>query len=193
MLYRAMKKDSRPYPSVAGIVLAAAFILLVPLLAMRFTDEVAWGPADFAVAGTLLIGTGLGYRLVATKAGSLAYRLAAGIALAAGLLLVWAILAVGVIGEVGESADLMYAGVLAVGIAGVFIARFRPDGMARALLATAVAQALVAVIALIAGKQEAPISSVSEILGVNALFVALFIGSAWLFRHAARRPQPRRT
>ena len=62
--------------------------------------------------------------------------------------------------------------------------------MARALLATALAQALVAVIALIAGKHEAAISSVSEILGLNGIFVALFIGSAWLFRHAART-QPR--
>ena len=37
--------DSDP---TIGIVLAAAFILLLPLLAMQFTDEVAWGPADFA-------------------------------------------------------------------------------------------------------------------------------------------------
>ena len=59
--------------------------------------------------------------------------------------------------------------------------------MARALLATALAQALVAVIALIAGKHQAPISSVFEIVGLNGFFVALFIGSAWLFRHAARQ------
>jgi hypothetical protein len=62
--------------------------------------------------------------------------------------------------------------------------------MARALLATALAQALVAVIALIAGKHEAPISSVPEILGLNGFFVALFIASAWLFRHAARKHPP---
>jgi hypothetical protein len=65
------------------------------------------------------------------------------------------------------------------------IARLRPDGMARALFAMALAQALVAVIALIAGKHQAPISSVSEIVGVNGIFVALFVGSAWLFRRAA--------
>jgi hypothetical protein len=49
---------------------------------------------------------------------------------------------------------------------------------------------LVAVIALIAGMQHAKISSVSEILGLNGLFVALFLGSAWLFRHAAREQTP---
>ena len=42
----------------------------------------------------------------------------------------------------------MYFGVLAVGFIGAFIARFQPRGMARALFATAVAQALVPVIAL---------------------------------------------
>jgi len=59
---------------------------------------------------------------------------------------------------------------------------------------------LVAVIALIAGKHQSPISSVAEILGLNGIFVALFIGSAWLFRRAAReepggagRGQPRAT
>jgi hypothetical protein len=62
--------------------------------------------------------------------------------------------------------------------------------MARTLLAMALAQTLVAVIALIAGKHQAPLSSVSEILGLNGMFVALFLGSAWLFRQAARRQAP---
>jgi len=120
-----------------------------------------------------------------------AYRSAVGVALAAALFLLWLMGAVGVIGVEGDRADLMYFGVLAVGIIGAIIARFQPEGMARALFATALAQASVAVIALIAGKHQAPISSVAEILGLNGIFVALFIGSAWLFRHAARE-QPGR-
>jgi hypothetical protein len=184
-------KQKTAYRSARGVALATAFILSVPLLAMQFTDEVAWGVFDFAVAGALLGGTGLMYALAARKKGNIVYRSAVGVALAAALFLVWLVLAVGVIGDTGDPADLMYVGVLAVGIIGAVIARFRPHGMARALLATALAQALVAVIALIAGKHQAPISSVSEILGLNGFFVALFIGSAWLFRHAARKqPQP---
>ena len=170
--------------------LATAFILLLPMLAMQFTDEVVWNLADFAVAGILLFGAGLTYELVARKSGDITYRAAAGVAVAAVLILIWLVGAVGVIGEEGDRADLMYGGVLAVGIVGAVIARFRPLGMARALLATAIAQALVAVIALIAGKHQAPISSVFEILGLNGFFVALFIGSAWLFRHAARTQPP---
>jgi hypothetical protein len=45
---------------------------------------------------------------------------------------------------------------------------------------------VVAVIALLAGKHEAPISSAGEILGINGMFVVLFAGSAWLFQQAAR-------
>jgi hypothetical protein len=175
------------YRSARGVAIATAFILLLPLVAMQFSDEVVWNLADFAVAGALLFGAGLTYQLVARKAGNNAYRVAVGVAVAAALLLVWTVGAVGVIGEEGDRADLMYGGVLAVGIIGAIIARFRPHGMARALLATALAQALVAVIALIAGKHQAPISSVFEILGVNGFFVALFVGSAWLFRRAARK------
>ena len=176
--------------SVRRVALATTLVLSVPLLAMQFTDEVAWGVFDFAVAGVLLGGTGLMYALAASKAGNIAYRAAVGVALATTLFLVWSVLAVGVIGETGDPADLMYVGVLAVGFIGAVIARFQPHGMARALLATALAQALVAVVALIAGKHQAPISSVFEILGLNGLFVALFIGSAWLFRHAARATPP---
>ena len=162
------------------IALAVAFILLLPLLAMQFTDEVAWSLSDFAVAGALLFGTGLAYELVARKAGSIAYRAAVGVALAAALLLVWINLAVGIIGSEDNPANLMYIGVLAVGMIGALIARFRPHGMARALFATALAQAFVAVIALIAEKDLA----VFQHLMMNGFFVALWVGSALLFRRA---------
>ena len=186
----SMKTHGFAYRSTIGIVLVAAAILLLPLLAMQFTDEVAWGVFDFAVAGVLLVGTGLAYLLVARTAGNITHRAAVAVALAAAFMLVFLVGAVGVIGEDGDPADLMYGGVLAVGIIGAVVARFRPHGMARALLGMALAQALVGVIALIAGKHEAPISSVAEIVLLNGLFVALFIGSAWLFQHAARKPSP---
>jgi len=76
----------------------------------------------------------------------------------------------------------MYDGVLAVGIIGAIIARFQPHGMARALVATALAQALVAVIALIAG--------LGHTLILTGSFVALWLTSARLFRKAARELTP---
>jgi hypothetical protein len=61
--------------------------------------------------------------------------------------------------------------------------------MARTLFATALAQALVAMIALIFGLGF-PFSPPGEILGLNGFFVALFVGSALLFRYAAREQTP---
>jgi hypothetical protein len=125
----------------------------------------------------------------ARRRGRAAYRRAVGVALAAALILVWLIGAVGIIGEDGDSADLMYGGVLAVGAVGAVFARFRPLGMARVLVAMAIVQASVAVIALIAGMVPA-YNSPFEILALNGFFVVLFIGSAWLFRRAAfHRPR----
>ncbi|QFU88270.1 hypothetical protein [Amycolatopsis sp. YIM 10] len=119
-----------------------------------------------------------------------AYRSAVGVALAAALILLWGMGAVGVIGVEGDRADLMYFGVLAVGVAGAFVARFRPAGMARALVATAAAQALVTAIALLAGKHESPATSIVELVGLNGFFAALFLGSAWLFRRAEPKQPP---
>ena len=112
------------------------------------------------------------------------YGLAVGVALVAALLLVWLSLGVGIIGRDGDPANLMYFGVIAVGITGVFAARFRPDGMARALVAAAFAQATVALIAIVAGLGD-PWSGPLELLFLNGFFIAMFIASAWLFRRAS--------
>jgi hypothetical protein len=70
---------------------------------------------------------------------------------------------------------------------GAVIARFRPAGMARAMSATALAQALVAVIALSAGwGAAAPIWPI-DILGATGFFAALWLASAWLFGKAAQK------
>jgi len=160
----------------------AALILLLPLLAMQFTGEVVWDLADFAVFGAMLVGACGTYELAARVTGNKASRAAVGVALAAAFILVWMNLAVGIIGTENNPANLMYGGVLAVGIIGAIIARFQPHGMARALVATALAQALVAVIALIAG--------FGYTLILTGFFVALWLTSAGLFRRAAREQTP---
>lgn len=125
--------------------------------------------------------------------GRTAYRFGVCTAIGSGLFILWLMGAVGIVGVEGDPADLMFFGVFAVGIGGAVLARLRPPGaaralgMARAMLAMALAQALVGAVALAAGKHEAAISSVAEILGLTGMFVALFLGSAWLFLHAARK------
>lgn len=114
-----------------------------------------------------------------------AYRSAVALAVGAAVFLVWGMAALGVVGIEGDPADLMFFGVLAIGISGAIVARLQPDGMARAMFVTAAATLLVGVIALILGKHRAEYSSVFEILGLTAMFATLFAGSAWLFRSAA--------
>lgn len=67
------------------------------------------------------------------------YRFAFIVAISAAFILVWLSLGVGIIGRDGDPANLMYFGVITVGIIGSLIARFRPRGMSRALFATAIA------------------------------------------------------
>ena len=128
----------------------AALLLLLPLIAMQFTDEVNWDETDFLVFGAMVAAAGGTYELAARTTDNSTYRAAVGVALAAAFILVWINLAVGIIGSEDSPANLMYGGVLAVGIIGAVIARFQPVGMARALSATALVQALVDVIALTA-------------------------------------------
>ncbi|WP_437517933.1 hypothetical protein [Sorangium sp. So ce1099] len=156
----------------------AALLLLLPLFAMQFTDEVAWDLADFAIFGAMLFCACGTYELAARATGNKAYRAAVGIALAAAFILVWMNLAVGIIGNEENPANLMYGGVLAVGVIGAIIARFQPHGMGRAMVATALAQALVAVIAMIAG--------LGYTFVLTGVFVALWLISARLFLNAAR-------
>ena len=152
--------------------------------------EWPWTLADFVFAGALIFGTGLAYVLGARRAGNIAYRAAVGVALAAAFILVWVNGAVGIIGSEDNPANSMYIGVLAVGIISAIVARFRPHGMAHALFATALAQALVAVIALILGLGSGSPPGVLGILILNGFFVSLFVGSALLFRYAAREQTP---
>jgi hypothetical protein len=70
----------------------------------------------------------------------------------------------------------MYLGVIAVGALGAVMARFRPPGMSRALFAMALAQALVAVIVLVA--------KLSGTVLLDGCFAAVWVGSALLFQRA---------
>ena len=81
-----------------GIVVTVAFLLLIPLIAMQFTDEVNWSSLDFVIAGVLLLSTGLLCELVIRKIKHARYRIAICAALLGALALIWIELAVGIFG-----------------------------------------------------------------------------------------------
>ena len=183
------------YRSIVGVALGTVAILMIPFLGMRISDDWNWSLSDFIVMGALIFGAGLAYVLGTMKAGAVAYRVAVGMALAAAFLLVWLNLAVGLIGSEDNPANVMYFGVLAVGFLGAIAAELRPQGMARTLFAMALATALVPVIALIIGggpqvTSEEAVMGVAGVLAVNGFFVTLFVGSALMFRNAARALPP---
>lgn len=117
--------------------------------------------------------------------GSSRYRIAASMALVSALALAWLMLGVGLIGEDGDRANAMYLVVVAIGLAGSVAVRFRPDGMARVMLAMAGAQAAIAAIAVVL-RLGHPASGPMELIGVNGMFVVLFVGSARLFTRVPR-------
>jgi hypothetical protein len=195
LLATALKERStmlarNAYRPVLGVALGTVAILMIPFVGMRISNDWNWALFDFIVMGALIFGTGLAYVLITRKGGPMAYRFAVGMALAAAFLLVWLNLAVGIIGSEDNPANLMYFGVLAVGFLGAIIVELRPQGMARTLFAMAIAQAVVPVIALIVGKpqinSEEAFMGVAGVLTLNGFFVVLFVGSALLFRSAAR-------
>jgi hypothetical protein len=170
--------------SIARLALGTALLLLIPLVAMQFTSEVVWTLSDFVIAGALLFGTGLTYLLVARLGNNGAYRLAVGVAVMAGLLLIWINLAVGFIGSEDNPANLLYGGVLAVVAIGAITARFRPQGMAYAMFAAALAQFVVPLIAAAIWRPEVNLGMM-QVLALNTIFAGIWATSGWLFRRAS--------
>jgi hypothetical protein len=87
-------KDKRLIIILSAIVI----LLLIPFVAMQFTNEVAWDTLDFAVMGVLLFSTGLLCELVMRKVKSIKHRIIICIGILFVFFLIWAELAVGIFG-----------------------------------------------------------------------------------------------
>ena len=80
------------------IAMITAAILLIPLIAMQFTEEVNWTMGDFIVAGTLLLGFSLLLDFALRLRKRSRYRVLITISILILFLLLWAELAVGLFG-----------------------------------------------------------------------------------------------
>lgn len=161
---------------IAGWSLAAS-LLLLPAVAMQFTQEVNWTAGDFIFAALLIGFVGISYELTVRVTSNWAHRGAVIAALAATFLTIWANGAVGMIGSEDNPYNLLFLGVIGVALIGSIAARFRPVGMAAAMFAAAVAQLAVAAGGLSTDVRGAIFS---------AGFGGLWLLSAALFRKAAR-------
>jgi hypothetical protein len=129
-----------------------------------------------------VIGAGSTFELMARTTQSRIYQAAVGVALATAFVLLWSNAALSVIGSEDNPLNLMFFGVLAVGLLGALLARLRPEGMAVALAATAAAQALAGLIGLLAVNGLDP---ALEVLGLTVFFAVPWLLSARLFQKAA--------
>ncbi len=83
-----------------GIILFITFsILLIPLIAMQFSEEVNWALPDFIIAGILIFITGILIDFTFRKAKNRKNRLFYSVIIMLALLLLWAELAVGIFGS----------------------------------------------------------------------------------------------
>jgi len=164
----------------------AGALLLLPLVAMQFTHEVNWTAADFIVAGVMFGLVGGTLELTVRNNGNRWYRGGVAVAVTTTFLLVWVNGAVGIIGDEGNAANLMFFGVIAVAMVGAIATRFKAAGMARAMFLAALAEVLVAVIALVGrlGANEPP--GMIGVIILIGFFAAMWLASALLFREAAR-------
>lgn len=80
------------------ILIAIAILLLLPIVAMQFTNEVNWTLFDFVVLALLLLGTGLVGELVLRKVKNQTGRIVLCVAVLLVFFLIWAELAVGLLG-----------------------------------------------------------------------------------------------
>lgn len=157
----------------------ACALLMLPLVAMQFTAEVNWTLSDFVVMGVMLGLVCVAFEIAVRVARTHAYVVAAGIAVGAAFLMTWANLAVGIIGNENNPANLMFFGVVGLGLLGALLARLKPQGMARAMYVMALAQTAASVITLLIGE--------GYIFVFTGVFVAMWLISAQLFQKAARQ------
>jgi hypothetical protein len=156
----------------------AAALLSLPAFAMAAgAPGVVWTASDFIAMGVLLgLACGLA-ELVARGSSNGAYRVAGLAAVAMGFLTIWVNLAVGMIGSDDNPYNAMFLGVLGLALAGSVIARFQAPGMAGAMVAAAVAQAVLGAMGISEDQRGGLLSM---------LFAIPWLVSAALFRKAAR-------
>jgi hypothetical protein len=82
------------------LAIATGLVLLVPLIAMQFSEDVVWSLGDFIVMGVLLFATGSIFIWAARRAPR--HRLIIAVVVAAALLWVWVELAVGLFTGIGS-------------------------------------------------------------------------------------------
>jgi len=171
-----VKKDHRQGSNPLRIAIwsSAAFVLLLPLIAMQFTTEVNWDTTDFVVFGIMLLMLCGTYEFATRLTANKAYRLGVASAILGMFLLTWMNLAVGIIGNEENPANLMFLALPLVGLIGALKVRFESRGMSHTMVAVAITQTAIALVTFMADW--------GQIFILTGFFVLIWLISAQLFR-----------
>ena len=161
------------------VALASLGLLMVPLVASRLVEGWNWPAGAFVRVYLLFFATGMAYALIARKMGAWSYKAGVGLALVAGFALGWSTMVQ--TADSGHPERLWYLSVLVVGFIGACLARLKAPRLAVTLFAMAATLALITVIL----PSGAPPDMALRMAIGHGIYVALFIASGLLFRHAS--------
>lgn len=139
-----------------------------------------WNITDFIIASGLIAFASVSTLLVLRMFKTATARFGAIIAIGAAFLLFWVNGAVGIIGSENNDANLMVTGVLVVFIMGAVISRLQPKGLSRAMLATALTQLSIGVIALLGNFGAEGNARPWDLIAATCFFTTLWLLSAFL-------------
>jgi hypothetical protein len=168
-----------------------ALLLMIPLVLTltgsgKEGEGWYWTASDFVFAFVLMFGAGATYEVISKKmTNNTWYKMAVGLAVLTGFLLLWVNAAVGIIGSEDNLANVLYFGVIAIGFLGAIIARLEAKAMAKVLFTVAAVQ--MAVPAFAFALWQPPFTlGVVRVFMLNAFFAMFWVGSGLLFRQAGK-------
>jgi hypothetical protein len=129
----------------------AVALILTPLVAMQFTNEVNWDETDFIFAAVIFGIVGGLIELAVRKSANWYFRFGAMFAVLAGFMVIWSNLAVGMIGNENNPVNLWFGAVLMIAITGSILSHLRPHIMATAMFAAGTVQIAIGTFAGILG------------------------------------------
>jgi len=179
-----MEKQGSIFRPILIVAVITGILLLVPLVAMQFTDQVVWTAVDFIVMGLLLFTIGCSFVIATRRAPNTLYKIAMALGLGATLFMIWVNLAVGIIGSGPHFGNWMYVLVVVVGLVGTLRSRLQAKGMEQTMYAMALTLFFIAGVALMMGMDQYSGSSLMEILGVTVFLSSPFAIAGVLFRYA---------
>jgi hypothetical protein len=160
------------------VALGALALLMVPLVASQVVEGWNWKPRGFVIVYLLFFAAGMAYAVIARRMGAWSYKAAVGMALVAAFALGWSNMVQ--VADSGHPENLVYYGVLAVGMVGALLARLQARGLALTLFAMAAALALIALML----PSGTPPDMARRMAVGHGVYVVLFLASGLLFRHA---------